>query len=117
MFVKYCKKKYAQKYKIAIPGINMSLIRHKILIDSNTKDCQFNISDDHKTIEINGKGVSTLINKWFNNGHEYIYTNTRTGIEWSHDNNCVKWSENQQQTLTFSGNLKSRIHGYPWGNL
>ena len=53
---------------------------------------------------------SWLIDVLFNGGSPLIFTNYKTGLEYSHYNDTFEWSEDKMQTLTFWGRIKSRIH-------
>ena len=120
-FARKCKNKFAKNYKIDIPGIALSVIQSNILIyheylnNNDQIHCEF--SNNRKILQITGKGVEKLIDKMFNDDHEYTFMNGMSGMEWSHANDSIMWNHNNKQTLSFHGNLKKRVPGFPWTSL
>lgn len=124
LFAKQCKRKFAIKYQIKIPGVPLSAFKSHVLCYENTSKnngtnlhfVQFNNNTRIQTDTTNGYN-DWLIDNIFNNGCQYIFKHARAGTEYSHYNDVIEWNQTQSQSLIVTGHLKKRVPGYPWTNL
>ena len=119
-FMKQCKGKFSIKYKITIPGVPYgSIKKHMMIFDKMKYDnVKLNICENaSKTrVYINStRGTPDwFVNHLFNNGAEYTYTNASESVEYGHYHDTWQWTKTRNQSLIFTGKLKTRVNNGPW---
>lgn len=110
-FMKCCKQKFPNKFKICIHGVTYQMIEQNILIYENLQ------YDGVKFIVIRNTDNSKLytpkkqdkpdwlINHVFNNGHPYCYTDIVSNKKYSPYEIDFVWDKNRKSSLTLTGKI------------
>ena len=104
-------------FKVSIPGVDYDALKDYVLIFNNKQisGTKLTLNINNNNTKINSQNsVNWLIDHIFNQGDLYTHMNNRTGMEWSHYDDKIKWDQAKQQTLIFTGKLKKRVPGHPW---
>ena len=116
-FAKQCKGKLSTKFKIQIKGVPYSSIQKHISIYDGFKinNSTLHMITNRKCTIIKSDGkYHCLINLFFNDKNEYIYSDLADDIEFTCYDNEFIWKFNQSQSLILSGKLKYRAPNGPW---
>lgn len=109
--MKCCNKKFANKFKISIPGVTYQMIEQNILIFENlqydgTKFIVIRNTDNSKLFTPKKQDKADwLINHVFNNGNQYYYTDIMSNKKYSPYSIDFVWDKHRKSSLILTGKI------------